>query len=184
MLHPIRPLPSNSFFFPSKTKEVSEEVNKKIKSAAIAFYYFQFLLFSPGYCYFFRFPFLDLRFLGSLEVKNLPPIFGLFLSQTAALFIRYIFKNPARYCFCFYGCLYLNFCWRADIIKLIQVLFFEAFYFLLLVKSELDWRLGYFHKFFMMNNKVKFWSSLYFKLQCLNYDFDKKNRFSFKEKCC
>ena len=89
MLHPIRPLPSNSFFFPSKTKEVSEEVNKKIKSAAIAFYYFQFLLFSPGYCYFFRFPFLDLRFLGSLEVKNLPPIFGLFLSIVFAFMVAY-----------------------------------------------------------------------------------------------
>ena len=125
----MRPLPSKSFFFLQKPKKSPKKSTKKLRVQPLIFIISSFFSFLLTIATFFPFPFLDLRFLGSLEAKNLRPIFRLFLSQTAALFIQYVFKNPARYSFRFYGCLYVNFRWHADILKLIPVLLSWSFLF-------------------------------------------------------
>ena len=93
-----RAFPSDSFSFKNYDQ-----------SAAIAFFFSSFL--SPRSVYFSS----PCSFLGGFSGLFCLWLLVFFLSQKTAIFVRYVFKNPARECFGFYGYLYINF--RTDILK-------------------------------------------------------------------
>ena len=98
--------------------ELSNRSKKKQQLAGqpLLFFFSSFLSLRSLY---FPFPCF---FLGGFSGSFCLRLLVFFLSQKTAIFVRYVLKNPARYCFAIY-----------------QFHFFEAFRFLL-VKSE--WRGG------------------------------------------